>query len=103
MKGTTYSGIVHLPEHPDADMHGLIRIVCRTKTRMEFMDRICRAGVRCTGLWDSQVFQESKSHAEQLATERHYGELLACPLVMQYLGPEKYKPIPKSLLRRKTA
>ncbi len=103
MKGTTYSGIVHFPEHPDADMHGLVRIVCRVKARYEFIFKLDRLGVTSIGLFGASILQESKSHAEQLATERRYGELLACPLVMQYLGPEKYKPIPKSLLRRKTA
>lgn len=103
MKGATYSGIVHFPEHPDADMHGLVRIVCRVKYPGEFFQKLEDANIHVVGLFTAKILQESKSHAEQLATERRYGELLACPLVMQYLGPEKYKPIPKSLLRRKTA
>ncbi len=31
MKGTVYTGIVYLPKHPDADMHGLLRCAVRTK------------------------------------------------------------------------
>ncbi len=99
-KGTVYSGIVYMPEHPFADLHGLIRLVIRTQSWMLVQDAMTEWGIPLIGLrW--KIWQESKSHAEHQATERHYGELLACPLALQYLKPENYKPIPKTLLRRK--
>jgi hypothetical protein len=105
VKGTTYSGIIYFPEHPDADMHGLLRIAVQCKAWIEIPAKLERYGhdmpilvLRNLGIW-----QESKSVAEQQATATRYGELLACPLVLQYLKAENYKPIPKSLLRRKQA
>lgn len=102
MKGTTYSGIVYFPEHPDADMHGLVRIVCRERSAIEVLRRLASAGFCCAGLMHSKLLQESKSHVEQQAAERCYGELLVCSLVSQYLDPELYRPVTSELLRRRT-
>lgn len=100
MKGTCYSGIAHLPEHPDADMHGLVRVAIRVRGGwLEVRDRLDRAAISAT--FAGEIWQESKSHAEMVATEWHYGELLACPIVLQYISPENYRPIPKFFLRGK--
>lgn len=100
MKGTCYSGIAYLPEHPDADMHGLVRVAIRDRSFMIVCEKLESAGIPSRGLLNIRVWQESKSHAEMVATEWHPGELLACPIVLQYMSPENYRPIPKSLLRR---
>lgn len=101
-KGTVYSGIVWMPLHPDADLHGMLRVCIRDASFLEVRLKLERAGIpTAAGMQILRVWQHSQSHAEHQATERHYGELLACPLVSQYLKPENYKPIPKSLLRRK--
>lgn len=99
VKGTVYSGIAYMPQHPDADMHGLIRIVIRTRSWLAVRDKLDGLGIsdRCA----SNIWTESRSHVEQLATEGRYGEPLACPIVLAYLKPENYKPIPRSLLRIK--
>ena len=99
-KGTVYSGIVCMPDHPDADLHGLIRVVIRAISKLDVREKLDEFDIWMAP-WHSKIWQESKSHAEHQATERHYGELLACPLALQYLRPENYKPISKSLLRRK--
>lgn len=101
MKGTCYSGIVHMPEHPDADMHGLIRVAIRDRSQQTVILKLEKAGVAFKGLWTAGIWQASKSHAEMIATEWRYGEFLACPIVLQYMSPENYRPIPKSLLRGK--
>ena len=105
MKGTCYSGIVYFPEHPEADMHGLIRVAVRTRGPLDVCDKLIRAGMpgSMAAFWHTRVWTESKSHAEIAATETHYGELLACSLATQYLKSENYKPIPRALLRRKRA
>ncbi len=100
-KGTVYSGIVYLPDHPDADLHGLLRVCIREASVSHAINKLDNSLIHTHCLWTRKIWQESKSHAEAQATERHYGELLTCPLVSQYLRPENYKPIPKSLLRRK--
>jgi hypothetical protein len=101
MKGTCYSGIVNLPEHPDADMHGLIRVAIRDRSTQAVVTKLEEAGIRCKGLWGAYIWQESRSHAELVATEWHYGKLLACPITLQYISPDNYRPIPKDLLRGK--
>ncbi len=95
-----YSGIVYFPDHPDSDLHGLLRVIVRVKSKLDVRELLDECEL-IIAPWGVKIWQESKSHAEHQATERHYGELLACPLVSQYLKAENYKPIPKSLLRRK--
>ena len=100
MKGIVYSGIVYMPEHPDSDLHGLIRIAVRTRGGwIEVRKKLTIVGLNSS--LPPMIWQISKSHAEEQATDRNYGILLACPLALQYLKAENYKPIPKSLLRRK--
>ena len=104
MKGTVYSGIVYMPMHPDSDLHGMLRLVIREASVMRISEKLDRARIPYTpSLFQTRIWQVSRSHAEEQATVGHYGELLACPLVLQYLKPENYKPIPKFLLRRKQA
>lgn len=105
MKGTCYSGIVYFPEHPEADMHGLIRVAVRTRCKLDACAKLQRADfpTSMNSFIVTHIWAESASHAEHVATERHYGELLACSLSTQYLKPENYKPIPRALLRRKRA
>ncbi len=94
MKGTTYGGIVHLPEHPDADLHGLVRVAIRAGSFLAAKDLLAeKYGVVLGGGWNTRIWQTSSSHAEILATERQYGVLLACPLAKQYLRPEDYQPV----------
>lgn len=101
MKGTCYSGIVKLPDSPDADMHGLIRLAMREVSMTTALGKLRKAGIQCGGLVLSGIFQESKSHAEQVATAQHYDKLLSCPIEKQYTTPDAYRPIPKRLLYEK--
>lgn len=97
MKGTTYSGIVHLPEHPDADLHGLVRVAIRDLSFLAVAERLSREfAINVTGGWNLKIWNASRSHVEELATERQFGVLLVCPLAKQYLDPAEYKPLRKS-------
>ena len=99
-KGTVFAGITFFPEHPDADMHGLVRACIRTQNRFQIFRAWQAYGIdfNLYAMFPYGIWSESKSHAEILATENHYGELMICPLVKAYLRPEEYKPIPKHLL-----
>lgn len=104
MKGTTYAGIVHLPRHPEADIHGLMRAVMRTDSlfRLEQACQLWDIPFRMS-LFGMHVWGESKSIAEIHAGELHYGVLLVCRLDQAYLSSEAYQPIPKNLLVRRRA
>ena len=50
MKGTVYTGIIYLPKHPQADMHGLLRCAVRTERGMSHLAHICLVNVSpCNG------------------------------------------------------
>ena len=98
MKGIVYSGIVYAPEHPDADLHGLVRAAIRERSWIlarRSLEREFGESQRFRWLLNSEAWTNSKSNAESLATEKHYGEILVCPIVRQYLDPKYYKPIKK--------
>jgi hypothetical protein len=95
MKGTVYGGIGFLPHHPDADLHGLVRVCVRCR-KVDAVKILEDAGINTFGLWNRAIFQESKSAAELHATEKRFGEVLVCPIVKQYLSPENYKPLRES-------
>lgn len=98
-KGTVYTGIIYLPGHPKADLHGLLRCVVRTDRGMSHLTSILRTYdiPFSPVLFNWGVWCESKSFAELNATENQYGRALVCPTWCQYLGPEHYLPIPETL------
>jgi len=102
MKGTVYSGISYLPDHPDADLHGLVRVVVREMNRMRVVQRLEDAGVRTLGIWTTSTWAASKSHVEHQAAVE-FGVLFACPLAKQYLTIEHYRPISKGVLAKNRA
>lgn len=98
MRGTCYGGVIYLPSHPDADLHGLVRACMRISGGwVALFTKIDMLGIRRTTgrMSNSQIWQVSESQAEKAATERHYGQLLICPLVKQYLAAENYRPMAK--------
>jgi hypothetical protein len=95
MKGTLYGGIICKPDHPEADMHGLLRCIIRARSKQHVADALHCFGVTFDWFADfnSGVWSESKSAAEVQAAEGRYGIVLVCPLVQAYLRAENYKPL----------
>jgi hypothetical protein len=98
MKGFVFGGVAFLPVHPKADMHGLVRIAIRTKSiqAVWLAMNSFRIPVMANS-FNTQIWQESKSAAEQKATEGHYGEVFVCSLAEAYLKAENYQRIPKGM------
>jgi hypothetical protein len=99
MKGSVYGGVLYLPQHPYADIHGLVRAVMRTKSwvyvnmALEQLGVINPALMLRNGIWG-----QSGSAVEKMVTEGHYGEMLVCPLVEAYIAAGKYERLlPESL------
>ena len=97
MKGIPYGGVLYLPEHPSADIHGLVRAVIRTKSWLWAEEHLTKQTnvLRTHHLWTSGFWSESKSAVEILVSQQHYGELLICPMVESYINAEAYKPYRK--------
>ncbi len=101
MKGSVFGGILYLPKHPYADIHGLVRGVMRTKSATYVNNALEALGVQnCRALWSEHVWCESGSAVERLVTETHYGEMMVCPLVESYLNAGKYVPLGKEWFRQ---
>lgn len=95
-KGSVYGGILYLPRHPFADIHGYVRAVMRTKSAAYVNNALEALGVEnCRAMWFEHVWCESGSAIEKLITETHYGEMMVCPLVEAYLKAERYVSLAK--------
>jgi len=99
MKGSVYGGVLYLPQHPYADIHGLVRAVMRTKSwayvslALEQLGVVNPALMLRNGIWG-----QSGSAVEKGVTESHYGCLMVCPLVEAYINAAKYERLlPESL------
>ena len=104
LKGTTFAGIVYCPQHPDSDIHGLLRACVRTTSLMRVGEILASYGVSFRVMWmQDGLWSESKSIAEIEAAQLNYGVLLVCPLWTAYLNPSVYKPMPKELKVRGAA
>ena len=102
MKGTVFGGILWLPSHPDADMHGLLRVVVHTASRLTLQNTLSRYGfVLPPVLFSAGLWSESESIVEQRAAETRYGEVLTCPLSEQYRDISSYRPLSGDFLTRK--
>jgi hypothetical protein len=102
-KGSVYGGVLYLPSHPYADIHGLLRAVMRTKSWAFVNMALEQLGVVNPSLMARNgIWAVSGSVVERLATETHYGELMVCPLVESYLNAAKYQRLSReSLVERK--
>ncbi len=96
MKGSVYGGVLYLPAHPFADIHGLVRAVMRTKSMLYVNQALEALGIENTrALWAERMWADSASAVEKLVTEPHYGAMMVCPLVSAYLKAEKYQELGK--------
>ena len=91
-RGTVYGGVLYWPQHPAADMHGLVRACVRTQSRLQILRLIHSYGLQLpASAWLTNIWGESRSVVEGFVTEQHYGALLVCPLSMAYLSAENYQ------------
>jgi hypothetical protein len=100
-KGSVYGGVLYLPQHPDADIHGLVRGVMRT-SKVHFVAQALDAlGVLVPmKLFQWHLWGESASAVERMVTEPHYGAMMVSPLVSAYITAERYKVLPKEYFQR---
>jgi hypothetical protein len=97
---TVYGGIVRLPQHKLADMHGLVRAVVRTRTRLQ-VDSILRTFDLNIppSFWLAGIWSESKSLNEQHVTEGHPGKVFVCGLWELYVNEGRYELLERSKKR----
>lgn len=101
MKGEAIGGVAYLPEHPDADLNGLIRVCLREASEHQARLKLeeCQALHITPAMWNTKIWKRTNSQAELLATSRNYGIVLACSLTLQYLSPENYRAVPREMLK----
>ena len=101
MRGTVYGGMIYFPQHPCADMHGMVRACIRSRNWLTVRHAWKAYGIdfEINPNLHLKLWQESKSVVERNATEGRYGEILVCSLVEAYLRVDRYAKIPRELLQ----
>ena len=84
-----YGGYCYFPEHPLADMHGIVRFCVRTPGPLHARDQLTKYGVNLFSV-HSHFWGESKSHVEQEVTARDFAEVYWCRPALAYTQPPCY-------------
>lgn len=93
-KGTVWGGVVKLPTHPYADMHGFLRAVVRHSYFSGAITCVERLGVHVLPQDLGRSWASSYSAVELALTTKHTGKVFVCALAVQYTLPEYYQRIP---------
>jgi hypothetical protein len=98
----TFGGILHIPEHKFADMHGLLRAVVAVKHRLSVRSVIeANTGSRLPpSVWLLEFWAESKSQIERSIAEDQPGKVFLVRLDQAYLFAHCYERFPA--IRTKT-
>ena len=93
-----YGGILKYPSHRLADMHGLIRAVVRTRTRLQVTSILASHGIELPpSVWILGIWCESKSVTEEHVTAAHNGKVFVCNLPEMYIKAERYEVLQKGI------
>lgn len=89
---SVFGGIVRLSNHKLADMHGLVRAVVRTQTRLQVNSIMRAVGLDIPpSFWIAGIWSESKSLRESHVTDGHNGKVFVCGLWDLYVDEGKYE------------
>lgn len=89
---SVFGGIIHLPQHHLADMHGLLRGIVRLNSRLKVRSVLSHYRIEIPpSAWLMGLWCESKSLIEASATEGFDGQVFVCSLPMMYLKTEYYE------------
>lgn len=89
MASKVYGGYCYFPEHPLADMHGIVRFCVQVESTLRVRDAVQRYGVYLFSI-HSHYWGESLSHVEAEVTAKQYGEVFFCSPTKAYLSVESY-------------
>jgi len=83
-----WGGIAYAPQHPAADMHGLVRVVLKAPSKHAAIQRLKRLGIK---QW--VALQITQSAIEQAAANNLAADdgVLFCELQVAYLRVQNYK------------
>jgi hypothetical protein len=96
-----FGGILKYPSHRLADMHGLIRAVVRTRTRLQVTSILASHGIELPpSVWILGIWCESKSVTEEHVTQGHSGKVFVCNLPEMYIKAERYEPLSSTLQKK---
>jgi hypothetical protein len=81
-----------LPQHKLADMHGLVRAVVRTQTRLQVNSIMSAHGLDIPpSFWIAGIWSASKSLREWHVTDGYNGRVFVCGLWDLYVDEGKYE------------
>lgn len=98
---TVWGGIVRLPHHKLADMHGLVRAVVRTQTKLQVNSIMESFGLNIPpSFWIHGIWSASRSLREDHVTQDHPGKVFVCGLWDLYVNEGKYEELKREPRKR---
>jgi len=83
-------GFCYFPEHPLADLHGIVRFAVKTRSAITAQGHLSRYGVALNPRELNRTWSESKSHVEIEVTGPCYGDVFFCPPGQAYIHSKYY-------------
>lgn len=91
MKDTVYGGYCYFPEHPLADLHGIVRFSIKTDHPLSAEAALAKYGVQLIPRSYGKIWGPSKSRVEQEVTSPDYGHVYFCRPALAYTHPSHYQ------------
>lgn len=88
---SVWGGFCHFPDHPLADLHGVVRFCIRTTSPYRVRDALAKYGVDLNPREIHKTWGASKSHTEAAVTRLNFGEVYFCSVVHSYLDISVYR------------
>ncbi len=97
-KGQVYGATVRFPNHPDANMHGEVRCIIRTRFFYEVITAMGMYGIEVFPRDLGRHWLVSESIIEHRVTTPNYGEIMVCPVSQAYITTDNYHLVSPDLI-----
>lgn len=87
---SVYGGYCHFPEHPQADMHGIVRFCVRASSPSDVIWQLGRYDVMIGHSTLNRTWGVSKSAIEREVCETKHACVFFCSPALAYLYADKY-------------
>lgn len=88
---TVYGGYCYFPEHPNADMHGIVRFSVRASSPTDAIWQLGRYGILIGHTTLNKFWGPTKSTVEQEVCAGHHASVFFCSPTFAYTQTDFYR------------
>lgn len=91
MNPVVYGGYCHFPDHPQSDLHGIVRFCVKTSSPYRVREALLKYGVDLNPRELNRTWGPTKSIIESDAASQRYGEVYFCNVSQAYQSLTVYR------------